>query len=246
MARWLALWKNMKGCLASRYNCYSWVCPGASRYRGTSLHVWLPAELQTLCMWQTHASAILSNHHIYLWVREQHCMSNSKEQSESTHKYMLTLKEGLLKKVNVNWQVGRDSTSPMFRGETVTCNYSWHSSETHSHTNTKHPTLSGGKRLKGDWAKQVNSSLCASGKSWKPKKTKTGTHPSPREQCYTTMRRPRLHLNHMISSFEFLLGNYVNPYTEGSNFPQHNWPLARSPYVFQNMVKSGKECENCK
>ena len=47
---------------------------------------------------------------------------------------MLTLKEALLRKENMSWQVGRDKTSPVFRGETVTCNYSWHSSETHTLT----------------------------------------------------------------------------------------------------------------
>lgn len=148
MARWLALWKNMKRCLATRYNCYSWVCPGAFRCTGMSLRVWLSTDLQTLCIWQTQASTILSNHHIYLWVKEQHCISNSKK-SQKVHINMCWH----LKKVNVSWQVGRDSTSPMFRGETVTCNYSWHSSEAYTHTNTKHPTLSGEIRLKGDWGK---------------------------------------------------------------------------------------------
>lgn len=54
----------------------------------------------------------------------------------------------------------------MFRGETVTCNYSEHSSETHTLTQNILLCL----------RERVNPFLYVSGKSWKPKRTKTGTH----------------------------------------------------------------------
>ena len=126
----------------------------------------------------------------------------------------------------------------MFWGETVTCNFSWNSSGTH--TLTQNILLCLGKEVKRSLnkASQVFSLCVWARKSWRTKRTKTTTHPSSREQCYPTMKRqpwaaPK---NYMIWSFELLLGNYVNPCMEESHFPQHNWPLAHSLYVLWNMV----------
>lgn len=118
---------------------------------------------------------------------------------------------------------------------------------THGITHT-HTHMSWKERLKGNWAKQVTSSLNVSGTSWKPKKTKTGRHPLSGVQCYTTMKWPWLHLNHMIRSFELLLGYYINPNMEECNFPQHNWPLAHSQHVLHNterMVSNVKIANRC-
>lgn len=61
------------------------------------------------------------------------CMSTNKKKNQKAQKYMLTHGVGVVKRVNVSWQVGRDQAGPMFGVKTVTCEYSWHSSETHSH-----------------------------------------------------------------------------------------------------------------
>lgn len=229
------------------YNCYRWAgesAPGAFRCRGTSLQAWLSTELQTLCIWQTRGSTIFSNHHLYPWVKERDCMPRS-ENSQKVHINTCW---------HLKWVYWRRWTWAGKRDETrqAQCleEKQWPATthgipQRHSHTNTKHPARSGEKRLKERLRErtQLFCSMCLESRE-KPNKTKTGTHthPSPGELCYTTMRRPRLHLNHMIRSFERLLGNYVNPHMDDNNFTRHNWPLARSLFL----PKHGNERENCK
>lgn len=132
---------------------------------------------------------------------------------------MLMLKEGLVGKLNMIWQVGQDYTSPVFRRDTVTCDFS----------QTQNILRCLELKESRERAKQDNSpTLCM----WKNPES-----PTRQRQVHTPFNRSGGILQWggtIITSFEVLPQVYVNPYTEDNIIKDH-----LSKYnVFQNMVRT--------